>query len=154
MVGDWRGVNSILKKLLHHTESCDQLLRHVPADGKVFAVIDTASGYHQLRVSEESQELLTIVTNMGRFTFKSLPLGISNAASLWNILTDGDARIDDWMLHAKNLVELEQKLEKFLQFAASKNLKLKTKKFIVGSEVEFGGTVLTVEKVKNQDLIL
>ena len=73
VVGDWRGVNSILRKLLHHTESCDQLLRHVPADSKVFAVIDAASGYHQLCMSEESQELLTIVTNMGRFTFKCLP---------------------------------------------------------------------------------
>ena len=41
------------------------------------------------------------------------------------------------MLHARNLVELEQNLEKFLQFAASKNLKLKTKKFIVRSEVEW-----------------
>ena len=50
VVGDWRGV---LKKLLHHTESCDQLLSNVPADSKVFAVIDAASGYHQLRVSEE-----------------------------------------------------------------------------------------------------
>ena len=69
LVGDWRGVNQILKKLLNHTESFDQLLRHVPADSSVFAVIDAASGYHQLRVHEESQELLTIVTNMGRFTF-------------------------------------------------------------------------------------
>ena len=86
-MGDWCGVNMILKKLLHHTESCDQMLRHVPADSKVFAVIDAASGYHQLRVSEESQELLTIVTNMGQFTFKSLPQGIASAASLWNILT-------------------------------------------------------------------
>ena len=46
--------------------------------------------------------------------------------------------MDDWMLHARNLIELEQKLETFLQFAASKNLKLKTKKFIIGSEVDFG----------------
>ena len=48
-----------------------------------------------------------------------LPQGISNAASLWYILTDGNARIDadlnliknmdDWMLHARNLEELEQK---------------------------------------------
>ena len=42
-VGDWRGVNSILKKLLHHKESCDQLLRHVPADSKVFSMIDITS---------------------------------------------------------------------------------------------------------------
>ena len=57
------------------------------------------------------------------------------------------------MLHARNMIELEQKLEKFLQFAATKNLKLKTKKFVIGSEVEFGDSVLTVEKVKNQELI-
>ena len=94
LVGDWCGVNMILKKLLHHTESCDQLLCHVPADSRVFAVIDAASGYHQLRVHEESQVLLTIFTNMGKFTFKSLTQGISNSAALWNLLTDGDARID------------------------------------------------------------
>ena len=117
----------------------------------------------KLRVHEESQELLTIVTNMGRFTFKSLPQGISNSAALWNLLTDVDARIDmelnivknmdDWMLHARNMVGLEQKLEKFLKLAAKKNLKFKTKKFVIGSEVEFGGSVLTVEKVKNQEPI-
>ena len=54
LVGDWRGVNKILKKLHHHTESCDQLLRHIPADSRVFAVIDAASGYHQLRIHEDS----------------------------------------------------------------------------------------------------
>ena len=83
---------------------------------------------------------MTIVTNMGRFTFKSLPQGISNSAALWNLLTDGDARIDsklnivknmdDWMSHARNMVELEKKLEKFLQFSAKKNLRLKTKKYV------------------------
>ena len=45
--------------------------------------------------------------------------------------------MDDWMLHAR-MVELEEKLEKYLQFTAKKNLKLKTKKFVIGSEVEFG----------------
>ena len=42
---------------------------------------------------------------------------------------------------------------KFLELAASKNLKLKMKKFMVGSQVEFGGSVITVEKVQDQDLI-
>ena len=79
-------------------------------------MIDAASGYNQLRIHEESQELLTIVTNIGRFTFKSLLQGISYSAALWNMLTDSDARIDselnivknmdDWMLHARNMVEL------------------------------------------------
>ena len=55
------------------------------------------------------------------------------------------------MLQARTLEELEQKFVKFLEFAASKNLKMK--KFMVGSEVEFGGSLITVEKVQNQDLI-
>ena len=41
--------------------------------------------------------------------------------------------MDDRMLHARNMVKLKDKLEKFLQFAAKKNLKLKTKKFVIGS---------------------
>ena len=37
LVGDWRGVNQILKKLLHHTKRCD----HFPADSRVFSVISS-----------------------------------------------------------------------------------------------------------------
>ena len=68
-------------------------------------MIDATSGYHQLQVSEQSQELLTIVTNMGRFPFKSLPQGISYGASLRNILTDGNARIDADLNLIKNSIK-------------------------------------------------
>ena len=78
-------------------------------------------------------------------------------------MTDGDARIDDelhivknmddWLLYARNLQELEEKLIKFLKFAETKNLKLKKKKFVIGSELEIEGSILTVEKVKNEELI-
>ena len=51
------------------------------------------------------------------------------------------------------MIELEQNLEKFLQFAATKNPKLKTKKFVIGSEVEYGSSVSTIVKVKNQEII-
>ena len=54
----------------------------------------------------------------------------------------------------QNRKELQDKLEKFLSFAAEKNLKLKTKKFNIGYQVEFGGSVLTGEKVENVDLVL
>ena len=42
---------------------------------------------------------------------------------------------------------------KFFKFAETKNLNLKKKKFVIGSELEFGGSILTVEKVKNEELI-
>ena len=82
LVGDWRGLTTVLKKMLWHTESCDQLLRHIPADVRVFAVINATSGYYQLPVDEQSSKLLRIVTNMGRFTYKSLVQGICKSAAL------------------------------------------------------------------------
>ena len=76
---------------------------------------------------------------------------------MWNIITDGGSRLDsqlnivknmdDFLLYGRNLLELQDKLEKFLSFTDEKNLKLKTKKFIIGSQVEFGGSVLKAEKV-------
>ena len=78
-------------------------------------------------------------------------------------MTDGDSRLDsqlniaknmeDFLLYGRNLKELQENLEKFLSFASEKNLKLKTKKFIIGSQVEFRGCVLTAEKIRNEELI-
>ena len=64
LVGDFRGLNSVLKKLLWDTESCDKLLRHIPSDSRVFV--------SQLRVDDQASKLLTIVTNMGRFSYRCL----------------------------------------------------------------------------------
>ena len=49
--------------------------------------------------------------------------------------------------------KLKRNLRNLSFFVAEKKLKLKSKKFIIGSEVEFGGSVLTAEKVKNEELI-
>ena len=55
--------------------------------------------------------------------------------------------MDDWMLPTKNIQELETKLVKFLEFCKSKSQKLKSSKFMVGSEIHFWGSIATVEKV-------
>ena len=63
-----------------------------------------------------------------------------NSSALWNILTDVDSRkdsqlnilknMDDFMLYGKDEAELEQKLEKIISW------------------IEFGGSIITVEKYK------
>ena len=78
-------------------------------------------------------------------------------------MTVGDSRLDrqlnivknmdNFLLYERNLKEIQEKLEKFLSFAAEKNLKLKTKKLTIRSQVEVGGSVLTAERVKNEELI-
>ena len=84
------------------------------------------------------------------------------SSALWNILTDGNARLDSELVILKNmdkfllyratLEDLEKKLEKFMEFAKKKNLKLNPKKFFISEEVEFGGNTVSTEKCENEDL--
>ena len=46
IVGDFRGLNNVLLKLYWHTESSNQLLRHIDPQDRYFCVIDATSGFH------------------------------------------------------------------------------------------------------------
>ena len=163
IVGDFRGLNNVLLKLYWHTESSNQLLRHIDPKARYFCVIDATSGFHQVPVDSEASKLLTIVTNSGRYSFRVLPQGVCNSSALWNILTDGNARLDSELAILKNmdnflvyratLEDLEKKLEKFMEFAKKKNLKLNPKIFFILEQVEFGGSTVSAEKCENEDLI-
>ena len=56
------------------------------------------------------------------------------------------------MLFGRDETELE-KLEKFMLFAQEKNIKLKPNKFFISHEVKFSGSIVTVERVQNKELI-
>ena len=96
-------------------------------------------------MDEEATKLLTIVTNSGRYSYRVLLQGVCNSSALWNILTDGNARLDsqlailnnmdDFLLYGTTLEDLEEKLEKFMEFAKKTNLKLNPKKFFTSEEV-------------------
>ena len=58
VVGDFRGLNNILLKLYWHTESTNQLLRHIDPKVKYFCCIDATSGFHQVPVDKEAPKLL------------------------------------------------------------------------------------------------
>ena len=75
-----------------------------------------------MRVNKESQELLCITTPMGRYKYKVLGQGITNASDIFNFLTDGDLRIngmnciknmDDLLIYSETLEGLKKELEMF-----------------------------------------
>ena len=107
--------------------------------------------------------MLTIVTNAGRFSYQVLPQGTCNSSALWNILTDGNSRIDselailqnidDYLLYGTDMEDLEKKIDKFMKFAQEKNRKLNPRKFFISEQVEFVGSTVSAEKCQNEDLI-
>ena len=162
IVADFRVLNSALKRPVWPTESSSQLLRHIDPEAKYFCSIDATSGYHQVRVDERDQELLTIITQQGRYKYTVTPQGVCSSSDLFNMLTDGSSRydntgclknMDDWLLHAPTLEKLEEKITKLMLFCRDKNLKLNPSKLNVSEEVEFGGTVISHEVVKNESVI-
>ena len=81
---------------------------------------------------------------------------------IFNLLTDGDMRynglnaiknMDDILLYSDTLEGLKKELEIFLDTCKKKNLKLKTSKFRVGEEVEFGGTIISSETVGKETVV-
>ena len=51
--------------------------------------------------------------------------------------------MDDILFAGRNFEDLQQKMEIFLEFCRSKNIKLKPSKFQIASSVEFGGCIVS-----------
>ena len=69
IVADFKKLNRYIQRPVWPTESANQLLRHIDPRAKYFATMDLTSGYHQIPLDEESQNLLVISTPMGRFKY-------------------------------------------------------------------------------------
>ena len=49
--------------------------------------------------------------------------------------------------------ELEEKVLNLMLFCKDKNLKLNPEKFLISEQVEFGGSVISAETVRDEDVI-
>ena len=124
IIADCTDLNQAIERPVWPTESSSQLLRHISPSAKYFISLDLTTGYHQVRVDQESQNLLCITTPMGRYRYTVLGQGITSASDIFNLLTDGDIRysgiqviknMDDILIYSDTLEGLKRVLELFLK---------------------------------------
>jgi len=118
----FRNLNIALKRHVWGGESSYQLLRHMNPKAKYFTCFDAISGYHQIRVNDESSKLLNIITQMGNYRFTVLGQGICSSQDLFNFITDRGTKldedfnclknIDDFLLFSDTLEGLEIQIKK------------------------------------------
>ena len=130
---------------------------------KYFAVFDAVSGFHQIAVDPESSKLLNISTSMGNYCLKVLGQGLCSSQDLFNYLTRGSIMtdrdfnivksVDDFMLFASTLKDLEIQINKLMFMCAKMNLKLSPSKFRISNAVKFRGTIISSEKIQNGHVI-
>lgn len=75
---DLTRLNEVVLRERHILPSVENILGRL-GSAKVFSKLDATASFHQVKLSEESQELTTFITPMGRFCFQRLPFGICSA---------------------------------------------------------------------------
>ena len=90
-------------------------------EAKVFSCLDAASGFYQIPLAEESQELTTFITPSGRYCFRRLPFGITSAPEIFmrkmkEVLEGLDGvfvYMDDILVYGKDVIEQNNRLKWF-----------------------------------------
>ena len=120
------------------------------ANGESFSKLDLARAYKQMKVTEDSQPLLTINTHM-------VPFGISTAPSLWQRAMAQVLHgipgvvyfIDDILVTGKTREEHEATLHKVLDRIRDYGLRLKKSKCLFfQEELEFLGHRISKDDIK------
>ena len=119
--------------------------------------MDASSGYWQIKVDEESSNLLTFNTPFGRHRIKRLPFGIHSAAEVFqkeiSQIIDGIEGAandqDDIIVFVKDNEEYDKALEQVLERIRKSGLKLNKKKCIIRvTETTFLGHLISASGIK------
>ena len=119
---DFTKLNESVRRENFTLPTTDQLLAQL--DGAtVFTKLDCNSGFHQIPLHPDSQELTTFITPFGRYCYKRLPFGISSGPDVFHremtCILEGIpgviCDIDDVLVFGRNQQEHDDRLKLVLQ---------------------------------------
>ena len=152
---DFTKLNESVRRENYPLPTTDQLLAQL--DGaKVFSKLDCNSGFHQIPLHPDSQELTTFITPFGRYCYKRLPFGISSGPEVFQremsrilegipgVICD----IDDVLVFGKDQKEHDERLKRVLQKMEAENITLNEKCIFSSDTVTFLGHIITSAGIK------
>jgi len=150
---DYRALNKMTKKNRYPLPRIDDLF-DLLAGVKVFSQLDLATGFHQLRVAEDSKAKTTFRTPDGLYEWDVMPFGLTNSPAYFVDLMDRLFRgivnkimvvfVDDILVFSKRAEEHEEYLRKVLETLSRHKLKEKFSKCnFWKEEVKFLGHIVS-----------
>ena len=120
--------------------------------GTVFSQIDFAEAYHQVEVTEECKELLTINTHKGLFRYNRLPFGVKSAPGIFQQIIDTmitgldgvAAYLDDVIVTGRTLEEHNTNLEALFDRILNYGFRIRIEKcHLLMTEITYLGNVIS-----------
>ena len=149
---DPRPLNKAIKRQHHRLPTTEEIIAEM-SGACYFSKLDAASGYWQIRVDEESSNLLAFGPPFGRYRFKRLPFGIHSVfqAEIASIIADlpGFANSqDDIIVWGTSKEEHDRRLRNVLLRIRNSGLKLNSSKCIFGTtSLTFLGHTLSADGI-------
>lgn len=155
---DYRAINKQSVKETYPLPVIEELIDRL-AGQKFFTSLDCRSGYHQIRLTEESISVTAFVTPEGKYEYLKVPFGLTNAPYVFQRAMDqilGDLRfskvllyLDDILIPAttidENLETLQLVLGRLEENGVSLNLE---KCHFLTEEIEYLGYIVENGQVK------
>lgn len=153
MVCDYRMINARTVGDSYSVPKIEDLLMTL-SGAKYFCQLDLSNAFMQIPISERASKISAITTVFGNFAWDRMPQGLKNAAPFFQRVVEFVFRdmnlvemvlfIDDVLLHAKTLDELEERTFRALDKLRKYNLKLDAEKCLFGvTEVKHLGFVIS-----------
>uniref|UniRef100_A0A5S6QL73 RNA-directed DNA polymerase n=1 Tax=Trichuris muris TaxID=70415 RepID=A0A5S6QL73_TRIMR len=146
--GDYRStVNSATKKDTYPLPTVAELLSTI-SGGVLFSKLDLAQAYQQLKVNDETAQLLTVNTPKGLMKVTRLPFGVDVAPSIFQRFMDTclagldgvKAYLDDVLITRRTEDEHWERVDAVLQRLDKAGIRLQRDKCLFGvQEVEYVG---------------
>lgn len=128
-------LNKYILRQNFHLPNIDDIMPGVSSH-KFFTVIDGDRAFNQVKLSEKSMKLLTVITLFGRFICTRLYFGINSATevsheiflSIFGDIEGVNLYIDDILISGKSQEEHDLRLKLVLERAEEMNVKFNIKK--------------------------
>ena len=158
LVVDYRGLNKQIEKTCWPLPRFNEVIDSLEGN-MYFSNIDLLSGYFQMALEEESQNVTAFITPLGLYKWKRLPMGLASAPGAFQnlmeiIFADLSCEValvylDDIIVFGRNFKEHLKRLELVFQSLSENGLKIDGSKCnFVQNQISFLGHFISESGVE------
>ena len=160
LTNDFRVLNSFVLRTPHPFPSVKEIKQNIRDNTTYLISADFVSGYHQIKLDEESRHLTAFASEIGTLEYCVCPQGLSVSGDVFCRMTDSIlADIDHLKLIDDVLVQSDTKegaietTREILNRCREYNVTLSSRKLKSGKKLSFAGFVIDCTKDKGPEIL-